>query len=311
MKKRLITGAIMLSILLPLVIIDSEISKILYLCLAMFMSFVGSYEYVSKAFKDRPEMLVFKIIVPIFSCLLTMLTLCTAASSTSNVALVLIDELKMTMFKCYALTMISFLFAIAIIYMISLFIKSSSGKDVEACVNSLVYTGLMLGVALSIRLLEPIGMKDSFLSVNGTKSFLYVYTIVIMTDSFAFLFGKAFGKNKLCPEISPNKTKEGALAGLIGGSICGVIGLYVYGIIPNWEHAFIAIPVGLVVSAVLSCTVQMGDLIESKFKRTYEVKDFGNILPGHGGILDRFDSFIYSGTMFYIIIIFMELIIFG
>ena len=68
---------------------------------------------------------------------------------------------------------------------------------------------------------------------------------------------------------------------------------------------------GLVVSAVLSCTVQMGDLIESKFKRTYEVKDFGNILPGHGGILDRFDSFIYSGTMFYIIIIFMELIIFG
>ena len=56
MKKRLITGAIMLSILLPLVIIDSEISKILYLCLAIFMSFVGSYEYVSKAFKDRPEM---------------------------------------------------------------------------------------------------------------------------------------------------------------------------------------------------------------------------------------------------------------
>lgn len=311
MKKRLITGAIMLSILLPLVIIDLKITKILYVCLTMFMSYVGSYEYVSKAFKDRPEMLIFKIIVPIFSCGLTVLAQFIALALSSCPESIDNEWVFTKMFTGYGIIMIVFLFEIAIIYMISLFIKTSSGKDVEACVNSLVYTGLMLGFALSIRFLEPIGVNDSFLSVNGTKSFMFVYTIVIMTDSFAYIFGKAFGKNKLCPEISPNKTREGALAGLIGGSICGVIGLYAYEIIPSWEHALIVIPVGLLISAVLSCTVQMGDLIESKFKRTFEVKDFGNILPGHGGILDRFDSFIYSGTLFYVIIIFMELVIFG
>lgn len=305
MKKRLITGAIMLAVILPLVLINNEVCEILYCVLTMFMCGVGAYEFVSKAFKDREGLLCFKIIVPIFSVILGFL----ACQSTSSYAASKIISFSFDGTIVFAYMVLALLLEVAIIFLISLFLKNSTAHDVSSCVCALLYTGVMLGFAMSIRYLNNI--STSYYELNGTRCFMYVYTIVIMTDSFAYLFGKAFGKSKLCPNISPNKTKEGALAGLIGGSICGVLGLYIYNIVGSFEHALYIIPLGLLLSAVISCTVQFGDLVESKFKRTYDVKDFGYILPGHGGILDRFDSFIYSGTIFYVFIMAMELIILG
>lgn len=306
MKKRLITGAIMLAILLPLVIINTDITDTLYVFLAMFMCFVGGYEYVSKAFANRKGLGIYKIIVPIFSSFLAFSACIATCQLGSN------DWwFGVASYKYFLLSLLVFLCGLVIICAISIFNKNTSGNDVSTCFCALGYTGLMLGYALSIRFLEPRNLNSYGIVLNGTKCFLYVYTIVILTDSFAYIFGKALGKNKLCPSISPNKTKEGALAGLIGGSIFGVLGLYLYGIADVKNHLFLTILIGLIVSAIISCTVQLGDLVESKFKRTYEVKDFGNILPGHGGILDRFDSLLYSGIVFYIIVIVMEVFILG
>lgn len=306
MKKRLITGAIMLAILLPLVIINTEVTNILFALLAMFMSFVGTYEFISKAFNERKELRLFKIIVPIFSSILTFLTLNFTSIFSGEVLII-----EMSLVKSLTSIFLTYITSIVIICGICLFIPNSKGNDVLTCIGALSYVGLMLSSALAIRFLKPTKINETIINLDGTKAFLFVYTIVLLTDSFAYLFGKAYGKNKLCPEISPNKTKEGALAGLIGGAIFGVIGAYVYQIVPDFDNALIIIPIVFGISLIISCMVQMGDLVESKFKRTYEVKDFGNLLPGHGGILDRFDSLLYSGTMFYIIIIFMELIIFG
>ena len=136
---------------------------------------------------------------------------------------------------------------------------------------------------------------------------MFVYTIVLLTDTFAYLVGRKWGKRKMAPTISPKKSVEGAIGGLIAGVVFGVSILFIYKIVRTSELLVVIILVGAVISALISCAVQFGDLVESKFKRSFEVKDFGKILPGHGGILDRFDSFIYSGIIFYIVCLIIEI----
>ena len=106
-------------------------------------------------------------------------------------------------------------------------------------------------------------------------------------DSFAYLVGYFFGKHKLIPEISPKKTVEGA----IGGVVFATLGLNLYGLIIELVTEITVSYVTLtVLGVVLSVVSQLGDLIASVIKREHNVKDFGNFMPGHGGIMDRFDS---------------------
>ncbi|MFJ7729024.1 phosphatidate cytidylyltransferase [Neobacillus sp. NPDC097160] len=120
--------------------------------------------------------------------------------------------------------------------------------------------------------------------VNGGLVYiLYSLFIVWATDSGAYFIGKALGKRKLWPEISPNKTVEGFL----GGVVCAVVVAFLFVLFTDIKGSIIGITV------VLSIFGQIGDLVQSAFKRHFNVKDSGNILPGHGGILDRFDSLIF------------------
>ena len=106
-------------------------------------------------------------------------------------------------------------------------------------------------------------------------------------DSFAYLVGYFFGKHKLIPEISPKKTVEGA----IGGVVFATLGLNLYGLIIELVTETTVSYITLtVLGVVLSVVSQLGDLIASVIKREHNVKDFGNFMPGHGGIMDRFDS---------------------
>lgn len=121
---------------------------------------------------------------------------------------------------------------------------------------------------------------------SGLIYILYALLIVWVTDTGAYLFGKAFGRRKLWPQISPNKTIEGSL----GGTLVSVIIPIVFVTTGLMEGSmWLLIPFTI----VLSIFGQMGDLVESALKRHFDVKDSGTFLPGHGGILDRFDSFIF------------------
>ena len=127
-----------------------------------------------------------------------------------------------------------------------------------------------------------------------------VFIISWCCDTFALYAGKFFGKRKLCPEISPKKTVEGAIGGVLGG-VFGVIIWWL--IVPiegiSWYEPIILGMVGTAIS-------QIGDLVASAIKRHAGIKDYGKIMPGHGGVLDRFDSILYTAPLvYYYIIMFM------
>nr|WP_315024116.1 phosphatidate cytidylyltransferase [uncultured Aminipila sp.] len=118
-----------------------------------------------------------------------------------------------------------------------------------------------------------------------------IFLTAFGTDVMAYFTGYAFGKHKLCPTISPKKTIEGSIGGILGSVIlCGLFG---YIMIPRLLiHCIIIGVLGGVVS-------QFGDLTASIFKRKMGIKDYGNLIPGHGGILDRFDSVLFTAPMIY------------
>lgn len=130
----------------------------------------------------------------------------------------------------------------------------------------------------------------------GLVFIFYALFIIWTTDTGAYLIGRKLGKRKLWPDISPNKTIEGALGGTLSASVVSII----YVLVTDMDVAIIWIAV---VTIFLSIFGQIGDLVESALKRHYNVKDSGNILPGHGGILDRFDSLLFVCPLIHFFIL--------
>ncbi len=117
--------------------------------------------------------------------------------------------------------------------------------------------------------------------------FIYLFLITMLTDTYAHLAGTLIGKNKLAPKISPNKTWEGAIIGGVFGTLCASTFYYI--VIDSNVNVLLL----LVVTLLLSSLGQLGDLFFSAVKRNHDIKDFSNIMPGHGGVLDRLDSIIF------------------
>lgn len=166
--------------------------------------------------------------------------------------------------------------------------------NVSTTILGFVYGGWFPLHLLFLRSLNAENYQG-FLKLNiqndGLGYVVLLFVTILLTDTGCYYFGKRFGKHKLSPIISPNKTIEGA----IGGAICALIGAVIVGHFIHLEfyHSVIA---GLL------CTTfaQIGDLCESLIKRDAGVKDSGNILPGHGGFLDRTDSYVLTvPVMFY------------
>src|SRR6056297_387105 len=125
-----------------------------------------------------------------------------------------------------------------------------------------------------------------------------IFLIAWSTDTFAYFTGLLLGRNKLAPEISPKKTIEGAIGGVLGSALC------------TFAYATVFIPqmssVSIIFGVFGSIVSQIGDLNASIIKRRNGVKDFGNLIPGHGGILDRFDSILFTAPFVYVLYIFLH-----
>ena len=123
-------------------------------------------------------------------------------------------------------------------------------------------------------------------TIAGQWKILYLFLIASMTDTFAMIIGCLIGKHKLIPRVSPKKSIEGSIAGSLVGT--AIASIYYYNVIGDL-NIFVLIGITL----LLSILGQIGDLFFSKIKRENDIKDFSNIMPGHGGILDRLDSFTF------------------
>ncbi|MFC1900626.1 phosphatidate cytidylyltransferase [Chloroflexota bacterium] len=150
-------------------------------------------------------------------------------------------------------------------------------------VAGILYVGWLLGYLSALR-----GMED------GRNWVFFTLFVTFASDSMAYFIGSAFGKQKLSPDISPGKTWEGAIGGVIGAAVFSLLFVLPTPLnLPmSWWHA-------VILGIVVSIFGQIGDLAESLFKRNVGVKDSSGVIPGHGGFLDRIDSIVFAGVVVY------------
>lgn len=182
------------------------------------------------------------------------------------------------------LTRIDLLLIFIVIFLaLTVFTKNAfTFDDVGFVILASFYAGFGFHFLIETRLLE-----------QGLTLVIFILLLIWSTDSGAYFAGRSFGKRKLWPEISPKKTIEGAIGGLLSALVVGLLYSIFFPIFDSSLKVIIMI-------IVISIIGQLGDLVESALKRHYSVKDSGTILPGHGGILDRFDSLIFVMPVLYL-----------
>ena len=292
MKKRLITGLILSAILIPLVSIPIFLET--FQVFMVLFVIIASYEIIrmfetKKKFQKRARFGIILLTLGTFLSVGGVLGQVEHSPLEANGALSITIPL-------FTIFLLSFL----------VFFKDFNGEDVGKALTVINYVGLGAASVLILRFL-------------GVRFIVYLFLITASTDIFAYLFGIKFGKRRLAPHISPKKSWEGAIAGTIFATIIASSFALFYGSVfypgtylgdmlnsggeqtlldnfstlgesnPLWVQGLIIVPVTFMASIV----AQIGDLVASRLKRTYHIKDFGTILPGHGGLLDRFDSVLF------------------
>jgi phosphatidate cytidylyltransferase len=154
-------------------------------------------------------------------------------------------------------------------------------RDAAASILPIVYIGVPLGSLAAIRL------------IGGREATLLLIVTMIASDSAQYYTGRLLGRHPLAPAISPKKTVEGSIGGLIVGAAVMTVGA-------RWVFPDTPSLVSGIAAIVVVAVGMVGDLFESLIKRSAGVKDSSSVIPGHGGVLDRIDSWLFAGPMFYV-----------
>lgn len=251
MKKRLLGAILLIILIVPLLIIGSLPFKLL----VMAISSAAMYEMMRVRKKTKP----FPKIMQVLACILVPLFIWFGNDYYSTT---------------YTLDYPIFTIAILIFLLPIVLFNDNEKYNINDALY-LLGSSLFIGIAF-----------NAFVIIRNINlaQIIYLALITIMTDMFAYFTGRLIGQHKLCEKISPNKTIEGA----IGGSIVGTVvpSLFYLFVIYNNENVILII----LLTFLFTIIGQVGDLLFSSIKRHYSIKDFSNLIPGHGGILDRFDS---------------------
>lgn len=149
-------------------------------------------------------------------------------------------------------------------------------------------------------------MLSYIYQVRMTNDGIYIVWLIFLCswgcDTCAYLVGVMFGKHKMAPVLSPKKTIEGGIGGVVGASLLGFLFAYIFKNDITMKNPTFIFPIVCAVGGIIS---QIGDLAASGIKRNHDIKDYGKLIPGHGGILDRFDSVIITSPIIYYLITFL------
>ena len=264
-KTRLISGAIL--VLLALVVIIAGGNVLLFSTLAI--SLVGMFE-LYRVFQIE------KSILAIITYIIAILYYCNLNWGWFA------DSMMITM-----LLIIALMFAYVFTY------PKFEAKQLMVAFFGLFYVAIMLSYVYQIRMLE-----------NGVYLAFLIFICSWGADTCAYCVGMLIGKHKMAPVLSPKKSIEGAVGGVLGTALLTVIYLSIFRSQMNISGTTIAILA--VISAVAAFISMVGDLTASAIKRNYDIKDYGKLIPGHGGILDRFDSMIITAPIiFYLAVYFL------
>lgn len=301
MKKRIVTGLVLGIILIPLLLVEALFP--LLQCVITLFCVVATMEMIHMVEKNKPMKRSVKIII-VISALLIYFGIVNEDPACKNSLI----SFVMSRFD-FKLSMLTTLTLVcALIFACQIFVEDFDAADVGRCFMIILY--ISLGFS-----------SITILLFSGLRFIIYMILIACCTDIFALVFGINFGKHKLCPKISSKKTWEGAIGGTAVAAIVGALFALFY---DKFGHYFVigATPIRffegvfdvdkmpaavlviftIVLTILISIASQCGDLICSKFKRTYGIKDFSQVFPGHGGILDRFDSTLFASIVFLCLI---------
>ena len=262
MKTRLITAGVATALALTIIILGSFFSIIVTIALSL-VSVILCGEYLS-ARKVNKDMKLFLFCL-IFALLIPLLSFTEAGY----------------------IPLFLFVFGICVLSVV--FHKTIKTEDVMFALS-----GVTL-ITVSLSTLNILVWSDT-----DHTAFWVVFTLAVpwIADSAAYFIGSYFGKHKLCPNISPNKTVEGAVAGIVAGTLSSLLIGFIFKLI--YGDVTIYYGVLVLIGFVNSVVSIFGDLTFSIIKRSCRIKDFGSIMPGHGGLLDRFDSVIFCIPVVYI-----------
>jgi phosphatidate cytidylyltransferase len=280
MKTRTKTAIVLLAILVPVI----WIGQIPFLVVATILAMIASYELITMFSIKNASIGKYRFIMPVVSGFAVVLHYLIHTAQIMN-------PVWYTIFITGAFVVF---LALPILF------HKQEAEVMNYLLFTLFYTGISVAYLSSIR----------FIPSTGLAWFLFMVLVVIVTDTFAYLVGINFGKKKLSPDISPKKSIEGAIGGSVFGALIGTLFAFVLRLdmFPAIPSVFLTILLTFLLTLVLTMFVQIGDLVASKLKRNYNIKDFGNIFPGHGGVLDRFDSMIFTGMVFYILFVLIRLV---
>ena len=254
MKQRVISAIVMLAIVIPAFMIGGNVFKLLIFLVSM----LGMKEYLDKKENKKDLPIFIKLAGYLFIPLVMF-------------SLGIDSKLEM---------IVDFRIITSLLIVLLLPVVLYHNRDTYSINDAnYVFMGVMfLGIAMSL--------FNTYIDINKNL-LVYLVLITVMTDTFAYLTGMLIGKHKLLEVISPKKTWEG----LIGGTFFGVFiaTIYYITVINSNISLLIVIPITL----LLSIVGQLGDLFFSAIKRYFDKKDFSNLMPGHGGVLDRLDSLIF------------------
>lgn len=266
MKVRVITAAVLLIVLVPVVLLGG-----LFFDIALALLTMGATYELYKMYKAE----LFKYNIMLFIQLLL------SGAMFFSIAFYLKGTLELE----YMFVLVLFILFIAGMSLI--FKEDFTAEDFGRLFVSVLYPAFGFAVL-------------SWLRDIDTYNIGFLFMITVFTDIFAYVFGVNFGKHKIAPKISPKKSVEGS----IGGTLSALILTGLYLLLLNIDvvgEISINVWTSILLILFISIVGQIGDLIASKLKRGFNIKDFSQIFPGHGGVMDRFDSVIFAGITLLLI----------